>query len=118
MFPEIGNPIQNLEYLEGNDKEIVDSELVEAIKKSIEPIIIQGYRKGQTFLAIGSQHGQRLMLQINVHASEIPTLLRSRSVAKDSNDPTSGKHRPIDEKHVTKIKDYIRERAKAGKNGF
>jgi DNA sulfur modification protein DndB len=93
---------------------MVTPELTEAIQKSIQPIMVQGYRQGQTFLAIGAQHGERLMLQINVHATEIPTLLRSRSVAEDSNNPNSGKNRPINEKHVENIKNYLRERAQAG----
>ncbi len=101
------------DYLSGNTSDLVNSELIESIQKSIEPIMVQGYRKGQTFLAMGSQHGKRLMLQINVHSSEIPTLLTSRNVAEDSNNPNSGKNRPINDNHVIKIKDYIKERVKA-----
>ncbi|ACB51496.1 hypothetical protein cce_2146 [Crocosphaera subtropica ATCC 51142] len=97
----------------GNISDLVNSELVESIQQSIQPIMVKGYRKGQTFLAVGSQHGKRLMLQINVHASEIPTLLTSRNVPEDSNNPNSGKNRPINDNHVRKIKNYIKERIKA-----
>lgn len=97
-----------------NVDSLVSDELTEAIKQAIQPIMVQGYRIAQTFLACGSEHGDRLMLQINVHASEIPTLLRNRSVDADTNDPRSGKNRPINEKHVQTIKEYIIERAKAG----
>jgi DNA sulfur modification protein DndB len=93
---------------------LVHDELANAIKKALEPIMVQGYRTTDTFLACGSEHGQRLMLQINVHAREIPTLLRTRSVNADSNDPRSGKNRPINDKHVQTIKDYIKERASSG----
>ena len=75
--------------------------------------MVKGYRKGQTFLAIGSQHGKRLMLQINVHASEIPTLLTSRNIPENSNNPNSGKNRPINDNHVIKIKNYLKESIKA-----
>lgn len=110
MISQANNPVQVEDSFKGN-ADLVNSELTQAIQQSIQPIMVMGYRKGQTFLAVGAQHGERLMLQINVHATEIPTLLRSRSVAEDSNDPSSGKNRPVNEKHVEGIKDYIIERA-------
>lgn len=110
MISQANNPVQAEDSFKGNF-ELVNSELTQAIQQSIQPIMVQGYRRGQTFLAVGAQHGERLMLQINVHATEIPTLLRSRSVAEDSNDPSSGKNRPVNDKHVEAIKDYIVERA-------
>ncbi|PSB05181.1 DNA sulfur modification protein DndB [Merismopedia glauca] len=113
MVTEIDTLSQNPDNLEGNSS-LVTPELTQAIKNSIQPIMVEGYREGQTFLAIGSKHGNRRMLQINVHANEIPTLLRARSVAEESNNPNSGKNRPIDNRHVEKIKNYIRERAQAG----
>ncbi|MEL7034591.1 MAG: DNA sulfur modification protein DndB [Cyanobacteria bacterium J06592_8] len=100
------------ENLDGNSS-LVTQELTDSIKQSVQPIMVEGYRRGQTFLAVGSKHGRRLMLQINVHATEIPTLLRSRSVSKDSNDSTSGKNRPVNEEHVKTIKSYIIERAQS-----
>lgn len=100
------------ETLDGNSS-LVTQELTESIKQSVQPIMVEGYRRGQTFLAVGSKHGHRLMLQINVHAAEIPTLLRSRSVNEKSNDPTSGKNRPVNDQHVETIKKYIIERAKS-----
>ncbi|MDJ1181941.1 DNA sulfur modification protein DndB [Roseofilum sp. BLCC_M143] len=96
---------------EGNS--LVTPELTQAIKESIQPIMVEWYRIGQTYLAIGCEHGGRLMLQINAHAAEIPTLLRGKSVTHDGNDPSSGKNRPIDENHVKSIKDYIVERARS-----
>lgn len=113
MFEKTENQSLNIDNIDGN-RNLVTSDLTEAIQQSIQPIMVKGYRQGQTFLAIGSQHGDRLMLQISVHATEIPTLLRSRSVSEDSNNPNSGKNRPISEKHVENIKSYIRERAQAG----
>ena len=113
MFSPTDNMPQSITD-EADEYSLVTSELTEAIKQSIQPIMVEQYRKGQTFLAIGSQHGGRLMLLINAHANEIPTLLRSRSVTEDSNDPTSGKNRPINQNHVEKIKQYILERSKVG----
>lgn len=113
MISQIEALSQNPDNLEGNSL-LVTPELTQAIKDSIQPIMVDGYRTGQTFLAIGSVHGKRLMLQINVHATEIPTLLKARSVAEDSNNPNSGKNRPIDNKHVDRIKNYIKECTKAG----
>ncbi len=49
------------------------------------------------------------------HASELPTLLRSRSTPENSNDPLRHKNRPIDKKHVEEIKEYIRKRAKTNR---
>jgi DNA sulfur modification protein DndB len=113
MFSTTDNMLQKIDN-QDYEQSLVTSELTEAIKQSIQPIMVEQYRKGQTFLAVGSQHGSRLMLLINAHANEIPTLLRSRSVTEDSNDPTSGKNRPINQSHVEKIKQYIVERSKAG----
>jgi len=112
MFSENANLDQSPDS-QGNEQSLVNRELTKAIQQSIQPIMVEGYRKGQTFLAIGSQHGNRLMLQINVHAAEITTLLRSRSVTEDSNSPNSGKNRPINDKHVENIKEYIVERSKS-----
>jgi DNA sulfur modification protein DndB len=94
--------------------QLVTEELAKGIQNAIQPIMVQGYRTAQTFLACGAKQGDRLMLQINVHATEIPTLLRNRSVDVNSNDPRSGKNRPVNEKHVQAIKDYIIERASVG----
>ncbi|MBP0033035.1 MAG: DNA sulfur modification protein DndB [Roseofilum sp. Belize BBD 4] len=96
-----------------DDNSLVTQELTKAIKDSIQPIMVEWYRTGQTFLAMGSEHGGRLMLQINAHAAEIPILLRGKSVTHDSNDPSSGKNRPIDDRHVKRIKDYIIERSRS-----
>ncbi|MDJ1172092.1 DNA sulfur modification protein DndB [Roseofilum sp. BLCC_M154] len=96
-----------------DDDSLVTEELTKAITDSIQPIMVKWYRTGQTYLAIGSKHGGRLMLQINAHAAEIPTLLRGRSVTHHSNDPSSGKNRPINDEHVKRIKNYIIERAES-----
>jgi DNA sulfur modification protein DndB len=57
--------------------------------------------------------GKRKMLQINVPAKDLPTLLQAKPSSK--NDPDSGKNRPEVKGHAKEIKDYVVERAKANK---
>lgn len=57
--------------------------------------------------------GKRKMLQINVPAKDLPTLLQAKPSTK--NDPDSGKNRPEVKGHAKEIKDYVVERAKANK---
>ncbi|MBS3028495.1 MAG: DNA sulfur modification protein DndB [Dolichospermum sp. DET50] len=57
--------------------------------------------------------GQRKMLQINVRAKDLPTLLQAKPSTK--NDPDSGKNRPEVKGHAKEIKDYVIERAQANK---
>ena len=54
------------------------------------------------------QQGKRTMIQINVPAHDLPTLLQERPSV--GNDPKSGKHRPEIKGHAEQIKDYIVER--------
>ncbi|HYW19009.1 MAG TPA: DNA sulfur modification protein DndB [Nodularia sp. (in: cyanobacteria)] len=57
--------------------------------------------------------GKRKMLQINVPAKDLPTLLQAKP--STNNDPDSGKNRPEVKGHAKEIKDYVVERAKASK---
>lgn len=57
--------------------------------------------------------GKRKMLQINVPAKDLPTLLQAKP--SDKNDPDSGKNRPEVKGHAKEIKEYVVERAKANK---
>ncbi len=95
-------------------RELIPAEFTNLLQQTMESIRTKTYRDGKTYVAVGSQHGGRLMLQINIHANEILKLVRSSSIDKRSNDPSSGKNRPIDEKHVKNIKNYISERSKSG----
>jgi DNA sulfur modification protein DndB len=53
------------------------------------------------------------MLQINVPAKDLPTLLQAKP--SKNNDPDSGKNRPEVKGHAEEIKDYVVDRAKANK---
>ncbi|MFM6079053.1 MAG: DNA sulfur modification protein DndB [Dolichospermum sp.] len=57
--------------------------------------------------------GKRKMLQINVPAKDLPTLLQAKPATK--NDPSLGKNRPEVKGHAKEIKDYVIERVKAQK---
>jgi DNA sulfur modification protein DndB len=57
--------------------------------------------------------GKRKMLQINVRAKDLPTLLQAKPSTK--NDPDSGKNRPEVKGHAKEIKDYVLERAQVNK---
>lgn len=54
------------------------------------------------------RQGKRTMIQINVPANDLPTLLQERPSV--GNDPKSGKHRPEIKGHAEQIKEYIVER--------
>lgn len=54
------------------------------------------------------QQGKRTMIQINVPANDLPTLLQERPSV--GNDPKSGKHRPEIKGHAEQVKQYIVER--------
>lgn len=57
--------------------------------------------------------GKRKMLQINVPAKDLPTLLQAKPATK--NDPNLGKNRPEVKGHAKEIKDYVVERVQAKK---
>ena len=110
MFPTTDAINQKTELWQGNSS-LVPPELAQIIQQSIQPIMLEKYREGRTFLAIGAQHGDRLMFQINVQATELPALLRSKSVKKEGNNPNHGKNRPINTQHIINIKNYLKERS-------
>ncbi|WP_413160542.1 DNA sulfur modification protein DndB [Capilliphycus salinus ALCB114379] len=56
-------------------------------------------------LGLSFQQGKRQMIQINVPARDIPTLLEAKP--SEDNDPDSGKNRPVVKGHAEEIKEYI-----------
>jgi DNA sulfur modification protein DndB len=94
---------------------LVQESLIRSIKEAIQPIMVDKYRTGQVFLAIGSKHGQRQILTINAFGRELSQLLRGRNTPSDSNNPIAYKNRPINQNHVEKIKEYVRNRSKANR---
>src|SRR4028119_1938548 len=56
------------------------------------------------------QQGQRKMVQINIPADDLPTLLLAKP--STGNDPDSGKNRPEVKGHAEEVKQYILKRAR------
>ena len=76
--------------------------LRERLSGMIEPMKLASYGRERVYSGIGDYQGGRLILQIVVYLSEIPTLIPATN-------------RPVNTSHIKEIKDYILCRAKAGK---
>jgi len=63
------------------------------------------YYRDKCYAGLIFEQGKRKMLQINVPAHDLPTLLQAKP--STDNDPDSGKNRPEVKGHAEKIKDYI-----------
>lgn len=81
-------------------------------QQSIEPYFAE-YHREKCYPGLILQQGQRKMVQINVPAEHLLTLLQSKP--STNNDPDSGKNRNEDRNHVKGIKEYILKRAKNNK---
>ncbi len=88
-------------------------DLAKQFQAVIERHILESYGKAQCYPALRFRQGKREMVQINVPAIELPTLLKAKP--SDGNDPNSGKNRPLKKEHADEIKDYILHRTKASK---
>lgn len=93
----------------------VQSDLTEQFKSVIERHILESYGKAECYPALLFRQGKRKMLQINVPAIHLPTLLKSKPSDEKKNDPHSGKNRPVIKGHIKEIRDYIVDRAQAEK---
>lgn len=70
------------------------------------------YHRERCYPGLMFQQGKRRMIQINVPAYDLPTLLQAKPSV--GNDPDSGKNRPEVKGHAEEIKQYIRERVNKG----
>ncbi|MDY6781592.1 MAG: DNA sulfur modification protein DndB [Cyanobacteriota bacterium] len=68
------------------------------------------YHREKCYVGLIFEQGKRRMLQINVPAHDLPTLLQAKP--STGNDPDSGKNRPEVKGHVEEIKKYILKRSK------
>ena len=73
----------------------------------LEPYFAKYHRK-KCYLGLIFNQGKRKMVQINVPADDLPTLLQAKH-SKD-NDPDSGKNRPEVKGHVEEVKEYVTKR--------
>lgn len=88
-------------------------DLEKQFKAVIERQILDSYGKAQCYPALRFRQGKRDMLQINVPAINLPSILKAKP--SDDNDPNSGKNRPLKKEHANEIKDYVLQRTKANK---
>ncbi len=70
------------------------------------------YHRQKCYPGLIFLQGKRKMVQINVPAHDLPTLLQAKP--STGNDPDSGKNRPEVQGHAEEIKEYIRKRASNG----
>jgi DNA sulfur modification protein DndB len=78
----------------------------------VAPLFSEHHRQ-KCYLGLSFQQGKRKMIQINVPAEDLPTLLQAKP--SENNDPDSGKNRPEVKGHAEEIKDYIIKRVKQNK---
>lgn len=78
----------------------------------LEPYFTK-YHRQKCYPGLIFQQGKRTMVQINVPADDLPTLLQAKPSI--GNDPDSGKNRPEVKGHVDEVKDYLLKRAKNDK---
>jgi DNA sulfur modification protein DndB len=68
------------------------------------------YHREKCYPGLIFQQGKRQMVQINIPANDLPTLLQAKP--STGNDPDSGKNRPEVKGHAEEIKQYILKRAR------
>jgi len=74
----------------------------------LEPYFAK-YHRQKCYPGLIFQQGKRKMVQINVPAGDLPTLLQAKP--STDNNPDSGKNRPEVKGHANEIQDYIIDRA-------
>lgn len=85
----------------------INLELTQQLYGVLEPYFAKYHRK-KCYLGLVFTQGKRKMVQINVPADDLPTLLQAKH-SKD-NDPDSGKNRPEVKGHAEEVKDYVLKR--------
>ena len=75
----------------------------------LEPYFAK-YHRQKCYPGLIFQQGKRKMVQINVPADDLPTLLQAKP--STGNDPDSGKNRPEVKGHVEDVKEYLLKRAR------
>jgi DNA sulfur modification protein DndB len=82
------------------------------ISNLVDPLFSEHHRQ-KCYLGLIFKQGKRKMIQINVPAEDLPTLLQAKP--SENNDPDSGKNRPEVKGHAEEIKDYVIKRVKHDK---
>ncbi|MBD2179703.1 DNA sulfur modification protein DndB [Aerosakkonema funiforme] len=89
-----------------------DPDPKEQIAQVFEGLFAKHHRN-KCYPGLVFEQGKRKMVQINVPAHDLPTLLQAKP--STDNNPDSGKNRPEVKGHTQEIKDYILKRARKGK---
>ncbi|WP_107668556.1 DNA sulfur modification protein DndB [Cyanothece sp. BG0011] len=87
-------------------------ELSHSLNQALESYLSKFYRK-KCYLGLRFRQGKRTMIQINVPAHDLPTLLQAKH--SENNDPDSGKNRPEVQGHAEEVKQYIVKRIQKNK---
>ncbi len=90
----------------------LQSELNQPLDEVLHPYFAK-YRRDKCYPGLIFQQGKRKMVQINVPAHDLPTLLQAKP--STGNDPDSGKNRPEVKGHVDEVKQYLLKRAEKNK---
>jgi DNA sulfur modification protein DndB len=88
------------------------SESNQRLDEVLEPYFAKHHRE-KCYPGLIFQQGKRKMVQINVPADDLPTLLQAKP--STDNDPDSGKNRPEVKGHAEEIKEYILNRVEKGR---
>ncbi|MEC4989096.1 MAG: DNA sulfur modification protein DndB [Oscillatoria sp. PMC 1068.18] len=94
---------------ENNDSQFETNQRLDSI---IEPYFAK-YHRQKCYPGLAFEQGKRKMVQINVPADDLPTLLQAKP--STGNDPDSGKNRPEVKGHVDEVKKYLLERTERNK---
>lgn len=84
-------------------------ELNQRLDEFLEPYFAR-YHRQKCYPGLIFQHGKRKMVQFNVPADDLPTLLQAKP--STNNEPESGKNRPEIKGHAEEVKEYILKRVR------
>jgi DNA sulfur modification protein DndB len=93
------------------DNHLPETESSPRLDPFLEPYFAKHHRE-KCYPGLLFRQGKRQMVQINVPADDLPTLLQAKP--SSDNDPDSGKNRPEVKGHAEEIKEYILKRANKG----
>ncbi|MFW5665917.1 MAG: DNA sulfur modification protein DndB, partial [Coleofasciculus sp.] len=90
-----------------SDYNLPQSESNQPLDQVLEPYFAKHHRQ-KCYPGLVFRQGKRQMIQINVPADDLPTLLQAKP--STDNNPDSGKNRPEVKGHTDEIKQYILNR--------
>ena len=85
----------------------INPESTQQLYGVLEPYFAKHHRQ-KCYVGLIFNQGKRTMVQINVPADDLPTLLQAKH--SQDNDPDSGKNRPEVKGHVEEVKEYVLKR--------